>query len=257
MTSSLKELVTRYLPVIASLRLSQGLVLDPSWKSTAWTEWIELLPEMEVASLHERLFRITSLASQSSPLSWLLSRALIYAAASSFLYGHLLFGILSTRRIHGLLMLYLRGEKERRLDRQELISPYLPSQAALEVPAYSGRLCASCTGDGKRRVFAIGNYINQPLLAPLHQWLASVLKRIPMDGTFDQTRPLDLLSGMVSSIDLKSATALIGGLFFSCSSSCRHSSDVHSPPARSIPPWRRGFSRLHLQTAVCFVEGQP
>lgn len=73
----------------------------------------------------------------------------------------------------------------------------------------AGLLSCVCEGDGKRRLFAIGNYINQRLLAPFHEWLACVLRSIPQDGTFDQTAPLDWLkgsTGCVYSIDLKSAT---------------------------------------------------
>jgi len=59
----------------------------------------------------------------------------------------------------------------------------------------SGLLSCVCEGDGKRRLFAIGNYINQRLLAPFHEWLACVLRSIPQDGTFDQTPPLFLPRG--------------------------------------------------------------
>ncbi|KAI5638706.1 hypothetical protein M9H77_00437 [Catharanthus roseus] len=47
------------------------------------------------------------------------------------------------------------------------------------------------------------------LLAPVHDWLASVLRLIPMDGTFDQLAPLDRMKhhrGYAASVDLKSAT---------------------------------------------------
>lgn len=68
------------------------------------------------------------------------------------------------------------------------IGPVLPTPAEMGVPPNTGRLCASCSGDGKRRLFAVGNYINQRLLYPIHQWLAKILSMIPMDGTFDQRR---------------------------------------------------------------------
>lgn len=89
------------------------------------------------------------------------------------------------------------------------IGPLLPTPDDLGVPANTGRLCASCSGDGKRRLFAVGNYINQRLLYPIHQWLAERLKGLRTDGTFCQTAPLDRLKGVkgtVYSIDLKSAT---------------------------------------------------
>ena len=48
----------------------------------------------------------------------------------------------------------------------------------------------------------------QRFAALYHDWLMKVLRLIPMDGTFDQTRPLDRLKGVsdVYSLDLKSAT---------------------------------------------------
>lgn len=48
---------------------------------------------------------------------------------------------------------------------------------------------------GKRRIFAVVNYIKQRLLKPVHKWAASVLVAIPMDGTFDQSAPLRRLVG--------------------------------------------------------------
>jgi len=87
--------------------------------------------------------------------------------------------------------------------------PHIDDYIYLVMKSPAGRLCCACTGEGKRRVFAIGNYINQRLLYPFHQWLASVLRLIPMDGTFDQTAPLDRLAGSPGtaySIDLKAAT---------------------------------------------------
>lgn len=75
---------------------------------------------------------------------------------------------------------------------------------------YFGRLSAVVEGAGKRRVFAIGNYVRQSLLRPVHDWAMNVLKRIPMDGTFDQEKPIRALRKLrcrdVYSFDLKSAT---------------------------------------------------
>ena len=74
---------------------------------------------------------------------------------------------------------------------------------------HPGRLAFSTASvGGKRRIFAIGNYVVQRVLRPLHDFLMKVLRSIPMDGTFNQVRPLDRLAGHsdVYSIDLKSAT---------------------------------------------------
>nr|YP_010833583.1 hypothetical protein QLP06_mgp030 [Jatropha curcas]WFG81209.1 hypothetical protein [Jatropha curcas] len=59
------------------------------------------------------------------------------------------------------------------------------------------------------RLFAIGNYINQRLLWPFHEWLAKLLVSIPMDGTFNQLKPLNRLvpSWDCFSFDLKIKSA--------------------------------------------------
>ena len=71
-----------------------------------------------------------------------------------------------------------------------------------------GRLTCTLSGAGKRRLFAIGNYVRQRLLPPVHNWAMRVLSRIPTDGTFN--RPIHRLSRFkpfdVFSLDLSSAT---------------------------------------------------
>lgn len=64
---------------------------------------------------------------------------------------------------------------------------------------------------GKVRVFAMVDPITQWLLYPLHRFLFAILRRIPMDGTFDQLRPVRRLlrlyrSVPLYSLDLSSAT---------------------------------------------------
>jgi hypothetical protein len=63
-------------------------------------------------------------------------------------------------------------------------------------------------GADKRRIFAIGNYIKDRLLPPYHDWLMTIFSRIPMDGTFNQTAPLNRWKGKkeLFSFDLKAAT---------------------------------------------------
>lgn len=48
-----------------------------------------------------------------------------------------------------------------------------------------GRLGFKREAGGKVRVFAIIDYWTQSLLLPLHDWLFSILREIPQDGTFD------------------------------------------------------------------------
>lgn len=46
---------------------------------------------------------------------------------------------------------------------------------------------------GKVRVFAMVDYITQVIMSPLHEFLFKILKSIPQDGTFNQSRPLERL----------------------------------------------------------------
>lgn len=73
-----------------------------------------------------------------------------------------------------------------------------------------GRLGRSIEGGGKRRIFAIGNWVHQRLLRPLKKWLMDVLHQLPMDGTFNQTAPLKRLVGSqtVYSVDQVEASSM-------------------------------------------------
>lgn len=73
---------------------------------------------------------------------------------------------------------------------------------------HQGRLASVIVGGGKRRLFIIGNYVKQCILKPYHDWAMTVLRRLPNDGTFDQTAPLKYVVGGtdVTSYDLSSAT---------------------------------------------------
>lgn len=56
-----------------------------------------------------------------------------------------------------------------------------------------GKLSIKEEAAGKVRVFAIADILTQSVMAPLHKAIFRFLKRIVQDGTFDQTKPLDLL----------------------------------------------------------------
>ena len=103
---------------------------------------------------------------------------------------------------------------------EKWVGPVLPTFSQLQhLGGYFGRLSAE--GAGKRKIFAIGNYIKQRLLAPYHKWLMEILSRLPTDGTFNQTRPIDRKTGFKEaySFDLKSATVKwLKGHLFSLSS---------------------------------------
>lgn len=87
---------------------------------------------------------------------------------------------------------------------ERAIGPQIDSISTAVPGALTGRLSQSVQQGGKRRIFAIGNYVNQRLLAPIHSWLMQVLSRLPMDGTFHKSAPLDRLKGSMvcHSLDL-------------------------------------------------------
>jgi hypothetical protein len=87
------------------------------------------------------------------------------------------------------------------LRRNQILNPYLGITPL-------GKIGLKQEAAGKVRVFAMVDCWTQWLLKPLHSWIFSVLKKIPMDGTFDQLRPLKVYSGSkpVFSFDLSAAT---------------------------------------------------
>lgn len=76
----------------------------------------------------------------------------------------------------------------------------------------NGRLSVKIEPAGKARVFALVDYWTQVALKPLHEWIFSVLREIPQDGTFNQMEPVKRLLKVVSfdqkiySFDLSAAT---------------------------------------------------
>lgn len=77
-----------------------------------------------------------------------------------------------------------------------------------DVDPVLGRLGFKEEAAGKVRVFAMVDPITQWLLKPLHDWAFSILRRIPMDGTFDQIAPLRFVDWSTThySFDLSAAT---------------------------------------------------
>lgn len=53
---------------------------------------------------------------------------------------------------------------------QDHVACHFPGDESVEF-SRTGRLGQSIEGGGKRRIFAIGNYVNQRLLKPVHDWL--------------------------------------------------------------------------------------
>jgi hypothetical protein len=54
-----------------------------------------------------------------------------------------------------------------------------------------GRFGVKDEAGGKKRLFAISDYFTQSVCKPLHQYLMEILRKLPMDGTWDQGRASD------------------------------------------------------------------
>jgi hypothetical protein len=73
-----------------------------------------------------------------------------------------------------------------------------------------GKLAFLEEAAGKVRVVALVDVVTQSIFKPLHDFIFSILKRIPQDGTFDQNSPITLIQGLgrkdIFSYDLSAAT---------------------------------------------------
>lgn len=206
----IRNLVERYVPSLKTIPLHQGLEFRPSWKSVPNLAWFKRLVGSERSLPHGV---VRSLQRKASAFNCLPYELAAFQAMTVFVHAR------GEQFSPGCLwppyVRYAFDSFNRDITNNSLtwfesrIGPFLPSPSDLGVPAAMGRLCAACTGNAKLRVFSIGNYIKQRLLHPWGNWFNEVLRRIPMDGTFDQVKPLDLLHGVKGcaySVDLKSAT---------------------------------------------------
>jgi hypothetical protein len=95
------------------------------------------------------------------------------------------------------------------------IAPTFMSDEAMKMgesayPSSLGKLGLKDEPAGKIRVFAMVDCFTQWAMNPLHEYLFSILRLIPQDGTFDQLAPIALLHAKGHrhfwSLDLSSAT---------------------------------------------------
>jgi len=204
----MRDLLVRYTPWIKDIPLNQGMSFDPSWKA------LPTYPQM--AEGFSSFLR--GEGKRGWPIKWRSPfLAFLYELSA---YSMLLetihklgeqwsSGILWRTRVRYAWDVNNKLFSGSDLDYFERFNgPLLPSYRQLGIPPVTGRLGQTLEGGAKRRIFAIGNFINQRLLKPFHDWLMAVLSHLPTDGTFNQTAPLDRLVGKmtVSSFDLKLAT---------------------------------------------------
>lgn len=201
----LSVLVDRYLPFVSTIPLYQGMSWEPTWKSLPTHRRVNSLFK-EVLAEKRLPPRVVScfpaLLFEMNAFSFLMERVHVSS-------GHWSQGVLWPE-----VTRYARDPANKNLTNwclsefERVTGPQLPSYHELGEPPICGRLGQSIEGGGKRRIFAIGNYVNQRLLKPVHDWLMEVLSRLSTDGTFNQEQPLDRLVGErhCFSYDLKAAT---------------------------------------------------
>lgn len=191
----LPALVQRYIPWVTSIPLKQGMTWLPTWKAIPNYKVFKgfdlpkspyIVWPLELRCFASMLRFIHSRGEQYSPLC---------------LWPHRLrFALDPNNKIY----------TNKDLDAcEQSFAPHLPT---VDGPAAKhfcfGRLGSSVEGRAKRRIFAIGNYVCQRLLKPVHEFLMAVLKKLPSDGTFNQTGPLKHIVNkeMYYSYDLSAAT---------------------------------------------------
>lgn len=211
-----QRLVSMYLPSVHSIPLNQGLLWEPTWKATPMSQKFvsQLLAERSGSDI-DKADKPTPNIFQDSKLE-LASFAFNLNKKHSFQDGFFSPGCLwqewvlypfDIRRTTEICNMSLEWF-ERRLGPalSSIMSPYLTSQ----VPLFTGKLAQTLPGAGKRRIFAICNYVKQRLLFPVHEWAMNVLSTLSTDGTFNQEGPLLRLAEKrpmnTYSFDLKSAT---------------------------------------------------
>lgn len=258
----LRPLFARYCPWPPTIPLNQGMKWDPTWKSLPTYKQVTDLFKTE-PGLEEIVGRclqspFPALTFEIRAFAFLLK----VVHSSEDLWSQ---GILFPERTRYAWDPANKIFSGTDLDQFErTLGPALMSFDKFLFPAMCGKLGCSIEGGGKQRIFAIGNYVNQRLLKPVHDWLMEVLARIPMDGTFNQGRPPERLVGkqVCYSFDLKSATdrwpyQLLFEVFQSCFDRS-FSAGVRSALAYNIfhVPFVRD-KKDGTPSYVSFVAGQP
>jgi len=253
---TLSRLMARYLPDLSSHPLHQGMRWVPTWKSLPTHRRVNDLfrDSLRIMRQPHLVSCFPALLFEMSAFSFLMER--VHVSEDHYSQGVLwpeytrYAGDVANPAITDWCLNHF----------EKFTGPVLPTYHQLQEPPICGRLGQSIEGGGKRRIFAIGNYVNQRLLKPVHDWLMGVLRTLHTDGTFNQELPLDNLIGeqCCYCFDLKSATDRWPlQILFEVMQHCfgrAFASSVRSSLALNI--FEVPFVRKK-NSAVCFVTGQP
>lgn len=257
----ISSIIGRYMPDVHTIPLYQGMTWSPTWKA---------LPSYAVAQYH-RLEKSSYLfvPFEVSTFAFLLN----YIAQQTNQTLQIM--LWPQRTIFALDDSSSSWFKDFESSSSELLDHLLVCEPAINSVSKFGRIGQSVEGRAKRRIFAIGNYVNQRLLRPIHDWLMENLRRLRMDGTFHQTKPLTYITNRTNYFcyDLSAATdrlplivlsTLISHFFGDVYSSAIVKSAlatnvfdvpfvVGSPPEEDDLP----HPELRQKSVVSFMVGQP
>jgi len=293
MKTHAQQLWRRYVPHISKIPLHKGISWDPTWKGTpildSYLANFYTVPKfirtkgkygrfVGIASDHDELSRydkdkytasfippniFSNLKHELAAYAWNVNK--IHSIQDGFFSPGILW---YPRTLFALDIRNTTTFSNIDLDFYERSAgPQLSSlmDAYSRVPLVTGRLCQTLSGGGKRRIFAICNYVKQCLLSPVHDWSFKVFSSIPMDGTFDQEGPLRRLrakgvNSNIFSFDLKSATdrwplSIIYTMFSTLFGQTFASSVVNSSLGLNEFLLTKQFVRK--PRSVSFLVGQP
>lgn len=185
MVKPLKDIVTRYIPDITEIPLEQGIEWLPSWKASPSKRKLSKDQKgSPFAILHRELEAFIAYMPDQSSFERFGPELL---SATFEVFGVPLWTPGVRYPFSNEIKLSYRSEKDTRIfvEKARAELPLIPLDEA-ESP---GRLAYTTdSGAGKRRVFAIGNFIFQRTLRPLNDFIMKVLRRIPMEASRPLTR---------------------------------------------------------------------
>ncbi|KAH0685030.1 hypothetical protein KY289_022782 [Solanum tuberosum] len=268
--TSFRDLQPIYLPHLQNIPLELGMSWEPTWKSTPLLDnfvrsfdlKVDDTVDKEAAKYAKDHNIFVNLKHEIAAFIWNIQK--IHSIPDGFFSP----GILWSK------MVYYPFDRNNTRFANEMfnyfesaVGPYFSTLlgAYTGVPLATGRLAQVIEGGGKRRIFAICNYIKQRLLFPVHKWAMKVLSSIPTDGTFDQERPLLRFKSkrkrQTFSFDLKSATdrwplsviySLMSCIFGSTLASSIVNSSLGLNTFLVLPPMIKA-----RMSEVAFLTGQP
>ncbi|KAK2655666.1 hypothetical protein Ddye_008718 [Dipteronia dyeriana] len=210
------KLQKRYIPWISTVPLEKGIKLIPTWKSTlmdgrsflkGWCKTTRKKLDLPMPGSDAPVNQFSNLKHEITAFAWNVNK--IHSIQDGVFSPGILFQKRTLFAIDKMNTTFVNLD----LDYFErcvgpMSSTLLTTYDQIEL--CTCQICQTIEGNGKQRLLAIGNYVKQKLMHPVHDWAMSVLHSIPNDRTYDKEAPLHLLRKTkpmdLDSFDLKSAT---------------------------------------------------